>query len=506
MNSSFNVYKLVLSTCAIVTLGYFYYVRRCFGYLKSLGYDGPPPSFPLGNLAEFQSAENSVSFEQEEKEKRSRSGRKSKPSVSHYSKTLQRWTKTYGKIYGYYEGHSPVIVLADVDLVTEVFINQSKLHSFRRSFPMSKESHEVDSNVFINNGIRWLRVRYGLEKIMLNNKNVSRCLEYVEESFKLVFLKQPDLKKSQKRFSISKRSKLFMVRTMFSVLFGTDFDEFINQQHLDFSTNRVVTTSNHQTPNTSNQADTSFASQLDFDLNTSASNDSVTSTVVTTSVSESSSSSDKAANLTNASLVAGKFQEAFDDFESFSILKLMAMLMPELRKLWLGLEKSKELFNRHIFYVPYFADPMNWIYVNFLNKHLALYTREQNTPRPQRPATLPGNTLNSKARGQQPGNDYLTNLINQRRFGLLNSFLALTMNPIIKYHQNESPYKRISVSKEPSAVSTPISAIRRPLAWSTSTNLDLKENENKRPPTILIDKSFTNILAFFFKINWVWLH
>ena len=102
---------LLSSLFGSVTLSYLFYVKHCYKYLKSIGFDGPPPKFFIGNLADFASKKNSISDESEEK----------KPVISHYSKTLRRWTKKYGKIYGYYEGHVPVIVLADPELVSEVF-------------------------------------------------------------------------------------------------------------------------------------------------------------------------------------------------------------------------------------------------------------------------------------------------------------------------------------------------------------------------------------------------
>ena len=115
---------ILLGSVTIAGVSYFIYLKKCYRYLKSLGYDHPPPKFFIGNLLEFKSEENSV-----------KKG-STRPAISHYSKTLKRFTAKYGKIYGYYEGHSPVIVLADVDLVTEMFVNQNKLNSYRRSFPI----------------------------------------------------------------------------------------------------------------------------------------------------------------------------------------------------------------------------------------------------------------------------------------------------------------------------------------------------------------------------------
>ena len=83
---------LVFGSFTFLTGSYIIYIKRCYKYLKSIGYDGPLPTFFVGNLMDFVSKENSIR------------GNSSKSAISHYSKTLQRWTKTYGKIYGYYEG------------------------------------------------------------------------------------------------------------------------------------------------------------------------------------------------------------------------------------------------------------------------------------------------------------------------------------------------------------------------------------------------------------------
>lgn len=206
-----NRLTFLLGSVSLVTISYLYYVKQCYKYLKSIGYDGPVPRYFIGNLAEFSSKENSISSDPSKKS-----------AISHYSKTLQRWTKQYGKIYGYYEGHSPVLVLADPDLVSEVFLDQNKLVSYRRSFPMSKSSNDPNADIFVSNGMRWMRVRYGLEKVMLNNKNIVRCLEYADNSFIHTFSNQNDLNKPQDSFNIHNRIKLFMVSVFFFNLLGLE--------------------------------------------------------------------------------------------------------------------------------------------------------------------------------------------------------------------------------------------------------------------------------------------
>ena len=336
--------RILFGTITVTSLAYIYYIRRCYKYLKSLGYDGPKPKMFIGNLTEFNSTQNSTKSIQ----------------ISHYSKTLQRWTKTYGKIYGYYEGHTPILVIADPDLVSEVFLNQNKLLSHRRTFPMSKRHDEPDSDIFLSHGVRWLRVRYGLEKVMLNNKNLARCLEYADIGFLKTF--HQNQKNLEKRIDIHQRVKILMVKIMFSVIFGMELENFVSQNELKLGNDP-------------------------------------------------------------AQIVATKFKHAFENYEGFSLLKLLAVLIPELSFMWRNLEKSKQIFNSYIFRLNYFANPMDWFYSNFINKHLMSYEKNE------------------------------TQADESRKFGYFNSFLFLTYNPIIKYNQNETSNRKVSVLKDLSGFS-----------------------------------------------------
>lgn len=369
---------IALGTISLVGISYLVYLKRCYRYLKSLGYDHPPPKFFIGNLLEFASQSNSVSTDPH------------KPEISHYSKTLRRFTSRYGKIYGYYEGHSPVLVLADPDLVIEFFVNQNKLSSYRRSFPMTKSSDDPTADVFVSNGIRWLRIRYGLEKIMLNLKNMAQCLEYTDESFLAAFVKQPDLNRPQKDFSIHQRAKLFIIFSMFHIIFGTDLETFITDKPF---------------------LNTEKANKLlgiDNDI----------------------------PNLKHAQMIANKFNDAFEEYESFSLLKFFAMTIPELKFIWHNMEKFKKFFNSNIFVIKYFADPMDWFHTKFVNKHLALYASKssENSYLDNNENTV---FSTSSVLNQDADSKSTTSTINKsRKFGYLNSFLSLTTNPIFKYPKN----------------------------------------------------------------------
>lgn len=385
-------FSIIFGSVSFAIIGYLYYIKKCYGYLRSLGYDGPRPKFLIGNLLEFALEKNSSQ----------------NSNLSHYSKTLQRWTSTFGKIYGFYEGHSPVLVLADPDMVADVFLNQNKLVTFRRSFPMSKKSSDPNADIFVSNGIRWLRLRYGLEKIMLNTKNNVKCLEYADKSFINTFISQNELK-GQKSLDICSQTKYFMIQTIFTVIFGTELNSFLQKKphiHTVFKPHEL------ENPR----------------------------------MAESN-------NLFFTRTVCHKFDQAFEDFETFSILKFLAMITPELALVWRLCEKFKYFFNSYIFYIPYFADPMNWFYSNFIQKHLILYTQENEDI-----AKLVPNSDDSHFNFKtepyrahmrlQSQSQNLNNFINRKQFCYLNSFLSLTYIPILKYSQNENGRKMLNSVKD----------------------------------------------------------
>jgi len=116
---------------------------------------------------------------------------------------------------------------------------------------------------------------------MLNLKNLARCLEYTDESFVAAFIKQPDLNKPQKEFKILERARLYIIYAMFNVIFGTDLQSFLFEKPDETKANKL------------------------FRLN------------------------NEVPNLKHAQTVATKFNDAFDNYESFSVLKFFAMTMPE---------------------------------------------------------------------------------------------------------------------------------------------------------------------------------
>lgn len=55
--------------------------------------------------------------------------------MKNYSDVIWNWTKKYGKTYGYFEGHQPIIVTSDLEIIQDVFLKQSSNFSGRKVNP-----------------------------------------------------------------------------------------------------------------------------------------------------------------------------------------------------------------------------------------------------------------------------------------------------------------------------------------------------------------------------------
>jgi cytochrome P450 len=177
------------------------YVSSKYSYFHALGLKGPTPSiFKLGNMRDFIKLRNSKHLENE-------------TPLYHYSKTLYEWSLKYGKIYGYYEALSPVICIADADLVVEIFVQHSDSTSItRRSYSMPACPNQPDAHMFLNDGLRWKRVRRCIESV-LNNK---RTIDHSQNTFDLILTKEfPNGKPHLTTNSIKKLVSQAVFKTIF---------------------------------------------------------------------------------------------------------------------------------------------------------------------------------------------------------------------------------------------------------------------------------------------------
>ncbi|CAF0806821.1 unnamed protein product [Didymodactylos carnosus] len=80
-------------------------------------------------------------------------------NVQSRSKLMQEWTRIYGKIYGIFEGTTPVYVVSDVDFLQDVFIKQFSNFYARRPTVAFNLSSSPNASVLDANGLKWKRQR-----------------------------------------------------------------------------------------------------------------------------------------------------------------------------------------------------------------------------------------------------------------------------------------------------------------------------------------------------------
>ena len=140
---SFSTAVFVALLFALI-IAYLWRIRKSYDFFLRLNIPGPPPTFFFGNFLEVI-----------------RTGR--------LSATINQWTKKYGSVFGYFEGHTPILVISDPDILQVVFVSSfSKCHSHRNSpfsNPQAKNVH-----LFNAVGPRWKRQRLVLNPTFSSTK------------------------------------------------------------------------------------------------------------------------------------------------------------------------------------------------------------------------------------------------------------------------------------------------------------------------------------------------
>ncbi|GIY20849.1 cytochrome P450 3A24 [Caerostris darwini] len=100
--SVFGAIMWTFTLIAVVVVLWLIYRKRCFSFLKDNGIPGPEPNILFGNMLELVR----------------------KTPI----KCLDEWLEKYGKVVGYYLGTTPVVLIADVDLLKRIQV--SDFHKF----------------------------------------------------------------------------------------------------------------------------------------------------------------------------------------------------------------------------------------------------------------------------------------------------------------------------------------------------------------------------------------
>lgn len=152
---------------------------------------GPKPKFFFGNVIELFT------------------------HIRHSSACLSDWTKKFGKIYGYFIGHTPIICISDPDMLQEIFITKfSHFHSRR---PLPLQQHDL-RHLLASTDDEWRRQRSILQPTFSPNKLkemkpiIDKCLDE--------FLKKLNEQHESDEFDISYLFKRTSMNIILNCAFG----------------------------------------------------------------------------------------------------------------------------------------------------------------------------------------------------------------------------------------------------------------------------------------------
>ncbi|CAF1089703.1 unnamed protein product, partial [Rotaria sordida] len=162
-----------------------------------LGIPGPPPRFFFGNFLDII-------------------------KTTRLSLKIQEWTKQYGEIFGYFEGHTPILVISDPDILQDIFIKSfSNFHS-RREFAFD-EPYAKNAHLFITKGLRWKRQRsimnptFSSLKLKQMSTLMNRCVDTLMK-------KMAEQQRLDQPFDIFPFFKRFTMDIIWSCGFSLDRD------------------------------------------------------------------------------------------------------------------------------------------------------------------------------------------------------------------------------------------------------------------------------------------
>jgi cytochrome P450 len=192
----FSLVYLLITILVLLILKYLFKIWNSYNFFKKLGIKTPEPSFPWGN---YHSLKNHT----------------------RYSQGLYEWTQKYGKTYGYYEGHTPILVTSDLKIIQQVFIKQSSNFAAKKKFPLQLNDNDPGSSLIIATKNRWKIMRNIMNPTFSNSKMREISPELVKSVDRLMAILE---KTEDQEIDILHYMKHFTMDTIWNCAFGVDID------------------------------------------------------------------------------------------------------------------------------------------------------------------------------------------------------------------------------------------------------------------------------------------
>jgi len=188
---------ILVALLVVIIVVYLWQIRKSYDFFIKRNIPGPKPILFFGNYLEVIKSKG-LTF------------------------VVKEWTKKYGHVFGYFEGHTPIVVVSDPDILQDIFIKSfSKFHS-RRPSPFTNE-HTKTTNLFNATGLRWKRQRFVLNPTFSSIK-LKQMSSLIHRSIQMLMNKLIEHCNNDQPFDIYTYYKRFTMDTIWSCGFGLDTD------------------------------------------------------------------------------------------------------------------------------------------------------------------------------------------------------------------------------------------------------------------------------------------
>jgi cytochrome P450 len=188
---------ILISILLVIIVAYLWHIRKIYSFFDRLNIPGPSPTLFFGNFIDIV-------------------------KTKRVSITIKQWTEKYGRVFGYFEGHTPILVISDPDILQDIFIKSfSNFHS-RRGLPLENR-HAKDVHVFSAPGLRWKRQRFVINPTFSSAK-LKQMTPLIHHSIDVFMTKMAEQSEKNQPFDIYTYFKRFTMDTIWSCAFGIDTD------------------------------------------------------------------------------------------------------------------------------------------------------------------------------------------------------------------------------------------------------------------------------------------
>ncbi|CAF1486678.1 unnamed protein product, partial [Didymodactylos carnosus] len=176
---------------------------RCYKFFTNLNISGPKPIFLLGNFLDFI-------------------------KTRRISLSIKLWGEKYGKLYGYFEGHTPILVCSNPDILQDIFTRHFSNFHARRQFPL--EERKTDCHLFSAIGQCWKRQRTVIHPTFSSLK-MKLMLPLIDSCVSSLMVKLNEHYMKNQAFDIYKLYKCLTMDFIWRCAFGEDTDMQNNPNH-----------------------------------------------------------------------------------------------------------------------------------------------------------------------------------------------------------------------------------------------------------------------------------